>query len=181
MIRVSFASAACLIASAIGTYGQGASATISDVAVAGGFDYTIILQDTGTTVLNSFWYGWTTGGNNLPSTPSSLGNNVGWGQSLFNNTSIEWANSTGTTLNPGNSATFTFFSASSPSLETTAPAGESVAYVNGLQFNQGVAGVSSPVFSPTLVVAPEPSTMALLGAGALGLLGIGRRKIRGEK
>jgi hypothetical protein len=181
MIRMTLASAACLMASTAAIYGQGAAATISDVPASGGYDYTILLQDTGTTALNSFWYGWTTSGNNLPSTPSSMANNVGWGQSVFSGHSIEWANSTGTTLNPGGTATFTFFSPDSPLAITTSPAGESVAYVNGIQFNQNVSGVSSPVFSPTLVATPEPSSAALLGLGALGLLGIGWQRIRAEK
>jgi len=181
LTRLAWASTVCLMTSAAAVYGQGAAATISGVPVTGGYDYTIILQDTGTTVLNSFWYGWTADGNNLPSSPSNLGNNVGWDQALFFGNSIEWQNSTGTTLNPGDSAIFTFFSPDSPSAITTDPAGGSVAYVNGIDFSQGSPGSSTPAFSPTLTPAPEPSSEALIGLGAMGLMGAGWRCSRTKK
>jgi hypothetical protein len=81
-------------------------------------------------------------------------------------------------LTPGNSGTFSFFSTSTPALITTLPHGQSVAYVNGIDFSQGVAGSSTSAFSPTLVAAPEPSSVALLAVGALGLLASGWRKLR---
>lgn len=179
-LSVSAALAVCagLFSFAVNCQGQGAVATISGVAVTGGYDYTILLTDSGTTSLNSFWYGWTSTGNNLPSTPSTLGNNLGWGQSVFGAHSIEWVNSTGTTLTPGQTGTFTFFSPDSPTTITTAPVGGSVAYVNGIDFSQGVAGDSTGAFYPTLVAAPEPSGMGLLGLGAAGLLAAGWMRVR---
>jgi hypothetical protein len=163
-------------AGAASGHAQGAVATISDVAASGGYDYTIILQNTGTTDLNGFWYGWTDSGNNLLSTPSSLGNNLNWGQTLFNNTSIQWQNSTGTALAPGDFGTFTFFSSSTPAAMTTPPVGESVAYVNTIGFNEGIAGGSTPVFSPALVATPEPSSVALLAFGVVGLVALRYRR-----
>ncbi|MGA2246598.1 MAG: hypothetical protein ABSH48_16525 [Verrucomicrobiota bacterium] len=170
--------AGALVTSAVSGHGQGAVATISDVPASGGYDYTITLQDTGSTVLNSFWYGWTTSGNNLPPTsnPSDLGNNLSWGQSVFGGNSIQWVNSTGTALAPGASGTFTFFSTTTPSAITTLPSGESVAYVHGIDFSQGSPGDSTSVFTPTTV--PEPTTWALLACGSLGLLAFGRRTER---
>ena len=155
-------------------------ATISDVAVSGGYDYTILLQNTGSTSLNSFWYGWTQGGNNLPSVPSGPANSLGWGNSVVGN-SIEWVNSSGTTLAPGFSGTFFFFSSSTPTLMTTPPHGGSVAYVNGIDFSQGVTGDSTGAFSPTLVTTPEPSSAALLAIGSLGLLACSWRKLRAHE
>jgi hypothetical protein len=165
-----------LAASAITGYGQGAVATISDVPVSGGYDYTITLENTGSTLLNSFWYGWTTSGNNLPADPSTAGNNLGWNNDLDGN-SIMWVNSSGTTLAAGNSGTFSFFSISSPAAITAPPAGESVAYVNGIDFSEGSAGHSTGVFSPTVVAIPEPSPAALLALGSLGLLALRCRKM----
>lgn len=170
--------AAGLFASAVSGHAQSVIATISDTPASGGFDYTIILQNTGSTDINSFWYGWTQGGNNLPSDPSNLGNTVGWGQSLFGGNSVEWVNSSGTALAPGDSGTFTFFSSSTPAEMTAPPAGESVAYVNGIDFSQGTPGDSTGVFSPTLVAAPEPSAMALVSVGSIGLLASGWRRFR---
>jgi hypothetical protein len=176
-IHFTLLAVAGLLASAVSSHAQGAVATISGVPVSGGFDYTILLTDTGSTPLNSFWYGWTIGNFNLPSTPSSPANMLGWG-SIVNGHSIEWVNSSGTALTPGNTGTFTFFSSSTPTAMTTSPAGQSVAYVNGIDFSQGSPGSSTPVFSPALVPAPEPSTVALFAVGALGLLTSGWRKLR---
>lgn len=179
---ITFALTACagLFAFTVASHAQGAVATISGVAVSGGFDYTIILTDSGTTSLNSFWYGWTIGNFNLPSIPSSPANSLSWG-STVSGKSIEWVNSSGTTLTPGQSGTFTFFSTNTPTQMTTSPSGQSVAYVNGITFTQGNPGDSTPVFSPTLVAAPEPSAMALLGIGSMGLLAAGWMRMRTQK
>jgi hypothetical protein len=174
LLAIALVASAGLFVPAVSVHAQGAVATISDVAVSGGFDYTIVLQNTGTLNLNSFWYGWTTSGNNLPSIPNTASNNLAWANNVSGN-SIKWVNSTGTALAPGGFGTFSFFSSSSPAAMTTSPAGESVAYVGGIDFSQGVAGDSTGVFSPTLVAAPEPSSMALLAAGALGVLAMRRR------
>lgn len=172
-VRLALAIAAGLGISAVSGHAQSASATISDVAAGGGnFDYTITLFNTGTQSLNSFWYGWTDTGNNLPSDPTSAGNSLSWANDLDGN-SIMWENSTGTALAPGHSATFTFVSSSSPTAITALPSGESVAYVGGIDFSQGVSGDSTGAFSPTLVV-PEPSSAALFGAG-VAIIGFGLR------
>ena len=173
-IRFILALAAGLAASAISGHAQSATASLSGVPVAGGYDYTLTLNNTGATMLNSFWYGWTLGGNNLPSNPSSPGNNLGWGNSVVGGNSIEWVNTTGTALLSGHSGIFTFFSTSTPLQMTTPPAGESVAYVNGIDFSQGLAGDSTAVFSPTLI--PEPSTFTLIMTALLGLFVALRRK-----
>ena len=160
--------------SALSGHAQSASATISDVAVAGGYDYTITLDNTGTYNLQSFWYGWTQNGNNLPANPSSAGNSLGWANTLDGN-SIMWGTSADTPLAPGHTGSFTFFSSSTPSAITTSPSGESVAYVGGIDFSQGTPGDSTGIFSPTLVATPEPASIALLAIGSLSLLTIGRR------
>lgn len=173
-IRLAIAVAASLAASMTSSHAQNAIATISDVQAGSVFDYTITLQNTGSTSLDSLWYGWTISGNNLPSIPTSPGNTLGWGNSVVGN-SIEWVNSTGTTLAPGQTGTFTFNSTSTPTQITTSPSGESVAYVNGIDFSQNSPGSSTPVFSPTLVSAPEPSSVSLLMIGLFVLIGLLKR------
>lgn len=178
---IALAAAAALAGSIESTRAQSATATISDVPAGGGiFDYTIILQNTGSQNLNSFWYGWTQSGNNLPSNPSNAGNSLGWANNLDGN-SIEWQNSTGTALSPGQSATFTFQSTSTLTDMTTPPAGESVAYVGTIDFSQGSAGDSTPVFSPTIAPVPEPATIALVAVGFPLLAGSSRRLSRSKK
>jgi hypothetical protein len=142
-------------AAAVSTQAQSATATISTVAAGTLYDYTITLRNTGAMALNSFWYGWTTSGNNLASDPSNAGNSLGWGNNLSGN-SIMWVNSSGTALAPGESATFTFVSSTAPSALTASPSGESVAYVGAIDFTQGKAGDSTAVFSPTLAASPLP-------------------------
>ena len=166
-----------LAASPLSSQAQSATATISDVPAAGGdFDYTLTLKNTGTQSLNSFWYGWTTSGNNLPSDPISAANSLGWVSSIAGN-SIQWENSSynyygytyyyGTSLAAGQSATFTFVSASTLSAITQSPSGESVAYVGGIDGSQGVTEDSTAVFSTTIAAVPEPSSMGVVAAGSL--------------
>src|SRR5215469_16291785 len=172
-VRLALALAAGLAIPAVSGHAQSASATISYTTAGANYDYTITLFNSGTTSLSSFWYGWTDTGNNLPSDPTSLGNSLGWNNNPDGN-SVMWENSTGTALAPGKSGTFTFVSTSSPISMTTPPAGESVAYVGGIDFSQGVAGDSTGAFAPILQAAPEPSALALFAAG-MGFVGLGLR------
>jgi hypothetical protein len=159
---------------------QSASATISGVQDGANFDYTITLYNTDPYNyydLNGFWYGWTYDGNNLYSSPSSVGNSLGWDNTVsydyyYYNYSIEWDNSSGygTALAPGQSATFTFTSPDAPGDITSSPSGESVAYIYGIDGSQGYPGYSTDAFSPTLVNVPEPSTWALLAIGVVALM-----------
>jgi hypothetical protein len=166
--------AAGLAASIQSSQAQSATATISDVAAGGGlFNYTIILQNTGTANLNSFWYGWTQSGNNLPSNPSNAGNSLGWANTLDGN-SIMWQNSSGTALAHNQTATFTFQSTSTFLAMTTPPSGESVAYEGTIDDSQNSPGDSTPIFSP-VAATPEPTTVALL-ATALPLLAASYRR-----
>jgi hypothetical protein len=166
--------AAGLAASTVSSQAQGAMATISDMAAGDGvFDYTITLKNTGTTSLDSFWYAWTLNGNNLSTAITTSGSSLGWiDTALEGNTSISWEGNSGAALAVGQSATFTFDSTETPSAITTSPSGESVVYVSATgpnTFGQNSPGSASPVFSPTLVPAPEPSSMGLAAAGALVL------------
>jgi hypothetical protein len=175
-IRFALALAAGLALSTVSSQAQSATATISGVAAGGGvFDYTITLQNTGTTSLDSFWYAWTQSGNNLSAAISNPGSSLGWiDTALEGNTSISWEGNSSNTLAVGQSATFTFDSTETPSAITTLPSGESVAYVSGTgpnTFEQNDPGVASPVFSPTLVVVPEPSSLGLLMAGLFVITG----------
>ncbi len=152
-----------LAGGAVTGHAQSATATLSWVASGSSYNYTITLKNTGSEDLNGFWYGWTTGGNNLPSTPSSPGNSPGWGNQVSGN-SIKWVNSSysyygttyyyGTPLAPGASTTFTFVSTSTPTEITTSPSGESVAYTGGIDLSEGTPGDSTSVFSPTPQTPP---------------------------
>lgn len=174
-IRFAIAVAAGLAVSTVSSHAQNATATISGVQVGSLFDYTITLKNTGTTSLDSFWYAWTLSGNNLSTAITSPGSSLGWTDTAIEgNTSISWEGNSGNELAEGQSATFTFDSTETPSAITTSPSGESVAYVSGTgpnTFEQNDPGVASPVFSPILVVVPEPSSLGLLMAGLFVMTG----------
>ncbi|HET7625872.1 MAG TPA: PEP-CTERM sorting domain-containing protein [Verrucomicrobiae bacterium] len=169
--------AAGLAAPAASSFAQSATATISGVQNGGIFDYTITLNNTGDVPLEGFWYGWTTSGNNLPSIPTNPQNSLGWGNSVFGGNSIMYQGDSENALAPNTSGIFTFESTSTPAEITTSPSGESVAYVGTINFGQNVPGDSTAVFSPVQVV-PEPSSLALIAAGSIGLLAGVRRKTR---
>jgi len=169
-----------LAATAVSAQAQDATATISGVQSGSVYDYTITLDNTGTTQLDSFWYAWTQSGNNLSATPSNLGNSLGWNNALFNEGGVETPQFTGNSsdaLAPGKSATFTFVSTETPTQITTPPSGESVAYVNGIDFSQNSPGDSTPIFSPSLVAVPESTSPALLAVGCLGTIILMRKKV----
>src|SRR5579862_7774149 len=81
-----------LATSAMSAHAQNATATISNTGMDGSlYDYTVTLHNTGSTSLNSFWYGWIQFVFDLPSAPSSAGNSLGWNNNLVGN-SIEYVN-----------------------------------------------------------------------------------------
>ena len=177
-LRLALAVAGGLAASVVSSHAQSATATISGVEVGSDWDYTISLQNTGNVALEGFWYAWTQAGNNLTSDISDPGSSLGWTDTDKEGlTSISWQGGSGDALGIGQSATFTFESAEDPIEITTSPSGESVAYEGTIDFSQGSAGDSSPVFSPTLVATPEPSSVALAAIGCVGLLLTKRTKL----
>src|SRR5580658_5767506 len=90
-IRFSLLVTAGFAATIVSSHAQSATATISAVPSGSSYDYTVTLKNTGTMALNSFWYGWTTSGDNLPSAPSSPANSGGW-NSAVSGDSIKWVN-----------------------------------------------------------------------------------------
>ena len=101
-MRLAIAIASGLAMSAIHSQAQSASATSSGVQAGSDWDYTITLQNTGTTQLEGFWYAWTTGGNNLTLAASNPGSSLGWTDSnLTGATSISYQGGAGDALEIG--------------------------------------------------------------------------------
>ena len=144
------------------------------------FDYTISLTNTGTTNIGTFWFAWTPPFmpieyDFLPSAPSSVNQPTGWvgAASLgFPGYSIEFYNSSGSLIAPGQTDIFSFSSPDSP----TTLQGSTFGFPNTTSFiyegapEVGVTARVDPAF------VPEPSTCALLLFGATAACGIVRRR-----
>jgi len=162
-----------------------ATGTVSAAPAGGGsFDYTITLHNSASSTdsIQSFWYAWIPGQFYLPSAPTSTAFPLpfAWSAAAFtiapNESSIQFYTSSSIyALAPGGSFSFTYASMDTPAQEFgnsanyagNPPVGTSVVYQGGF--------LTTP--SDTFVVqpAPEPSSIALLLAGSLGLLVAVRR------
>jgi hypothetical protein len=153
--------------------------SLTDVPAGGGvFDYTLVLNNTGTEAVQSLWLGWALSSSPVFNVlnPSSAGNSLGWANGIDGD-SIEYAGTAGSAIAPGHSGIFTFDSTSTPAQFMSQAAGQSVAYgVNASQFAIEDDSLHSIEFAPTVVATPEPSTLGLLAVGGLGLCGKLRRK-----
>ena len=102
---------------------ESASATIAATQLSSGeYQYTITLDDTGSTPIGTFWFSWVPGEDFLDSSPSSITAPSGWTDSITNSGpndgfAIKWtASSPSSDLEPGGSSTaFSFVSSESPS------------------------------------------------------------------
>jgi hypothetical protein len=147
----------------------------------GGYNYVINLQNnSASSVIGTFWLGWIPGGFFLPSDPSSVTPPAGWTDTTPTSSgrySIEFTDNSGTAAIPaGGSLNFGFASVDTPATVAgpSAVAGEPVGESTLYSGNSAFSG-SSLQFAVT--PAPEPSTIALLVAGSLGLLFASRRKL----
>jgi len=156
---------------------EDASATLTSLSGSGPFTYALTLTDSGSTTIGSVWFAWKPGFNYLPSVPSSApSQTTGWGTSIQGTTgaaSVQFtAGSSASYLQPGQSATFDFTTADSPSTlagdSGSTPIGTSVAYSAGLFSDGGVQFVATST--------PEPSSWALLAATAAGWLALRRHR-----
>ncbi len=151
----------------------------------GAFDYTLTLYNTGTDPIGTFWFAWLPSGQNylfaMPTaataqTPSWVGYvmsgyNYGGG-GYYYDYSIEYYDTSGMGLAPGNSMVFGFTSTDTPA----ALAGDSVYYPGipvGTSYLYDTA--FSEGFQLTVTPVPEPSPVALFALGGLGLMFAARR------
>ena len=164
-------------------FGQGqlaGTATIFATPNGPNFNYTISLTNTGTLNIGTFWFAWTPPGmpteyDFLPSEPFSISQPTGWlGPASFGfpGYSIEYYNSTGSLIAPGQTATFGFTSPDSPTTLQGSAFGfpRTTSFIYSGNPEVGSTARVDPVF------VPEPSTYALLAAGCAGLLALRRRK-----
>jgi len=85
----------------------------------GGFNYTLTLDDIGSTTIGTFWFSWIPGFSYMTVSPTSIGSPSGWSAFIVPESggySIEWAaNSAASYIQPnGSSSAFTFSSTETP-------------------------------------------------------------------
>ncbi len=157
-----------------------ATATISAVPSGPNFNYTISLTNTGTMNIGTFWFAWTPPMmpieyDFLPSAPFSISQPAGWlGPASFGfpGYSIEYYNSTGSLIGPGQTGTFHFSSPDSP----TTLQGSTFGFPNTTSFIYAGAPEVGSTARVNPVIVPEPSTYVLLAAGAISMLSLRRRR-----
>jgi len=172
-----FFSLMAVLATASAAFAQGESATgtVSGVPNGGAYDYTIILNNTSSSVpIGSFWYSWTPNIPPffyLPSVPTSASTPSGWSYFTDANSIQFSANAPANDVAPGNSIQFNYSASFSPA-QLTGQAGYSYVYSGGIEGDPGA------FVNVVTVPAPEPSSLGVLTAGFLTLAFAGHRKPR---
>jgi hypothetical protein len=155
--------------------GLSASATYTEVPDSGAqgvYDYSLTLDNTGTTTIGTFWFGWTPGGNFLSPKPTNVTLPAGWTDTIVSNalgSSIRWESTTNL-LQPGQTLSgFDFQSTETPlELLGTVPAGTGAgdAIVNSFVYIGAPFADPGFQFVPT-AATPEPDSFLLLATGML--------------
>ena len=179
-----------LSTSALLAAGISASATISNTQPTPGvWNYSIALNNTGTTTLGTFWFAWVPGAGFLTTMPSSISSPAGWTEINTNaGDAIQWTSTTNLLAAGQSLSGFNFTSTESPTQllgtfagsSTGAGAGDpdltSVAYAGA-----PLVGTASQFVVSAAAVTPEPDSLVLTLTG-FGLAGIAalRRRLRRE-
>jgi len=154
-----------------------ASATFTDTEVSPGvFQYDLTLNDTGTTGVGTFWFGWVPGDGFMTVAPTAVQSPTGWTEMVTNGGgAIQWVDSGA--LSPGSSqsgfefdSTLTPSQLEGPSVIPSDPVDTSFAYIGAPFGDPGFQFVATPA-----ATAPEPATILLVALG-IGFTGLTARK-----
>lgn len=155
-----------------------ASATVSSQQVGpNSWQYSLTLQNSGTTPIGTYWFGWVPLYDLLPSMPTSINSPNGWAGTAaadyFGVGSAQWVN-TANPLQPGASMSgFQFTSPDSPSalngMSFGFPIGDSYVYKGAPE------APGDPGFFFQTSTVPEPASLALAGVATAIVLARRRR------
>jgi hypothetical protein len=181
--KISLAAIGLLFAAAPALGALSGTATISSAPSGANYNYTIVLTNPSAsgTNIGTFWFAWTPPGDPveydfLPSNPTPTSQPAGWaGLSSLGNPgySIQYYNVSGSLIAPGQTGTFQFTSADSPTVLQGLSFGifpntESFIYAAPPATPGGLPAGSAARVDPVFV--PEPSALALVAVGCIGAL-----------
>lgn len=178
-VRLTLALTSALAVSAVNSQAQSASAQITGQSLGGGnFNYTLTLDNTGSSSLETFWFAWNIYDYDFMTvSPTSIVPASGWGDSVSinNGYGIEFTTST-SPLAAGHTLQFSFDSTMTP----TQMSGNNPywGYPVGTSYVSIGSGFSGSYTSFVAQVVPEPSSLALFAVGSFGLWIVRGRKHR---
>ena len=152
---------------------ESATGQISNQSLGGGvYDYTILLNNTGTTQLGTFWFSWVPGQNFMPAIPSNISAPSGWQVAITSGPGygIQFVTVTAP-LAAGQSINFSFDSSVTPAQMAGSAFGSPV----GTSFVYTGVPLSDPGYEFVVQSVPEPSAPGLLLTGWFGWLLVSRR------
>ncbi|MBV9266257.1 MAG: hypothetical protein JO061_08835 [Acidobacteriaceae bacterium] len=186
-----------ILAPSVSSAAETASATISATSLGGGENqYTLTLNDTGTTTVGTFWFAWVPGDNFMPATPTAITSPAGWQETVTSGgpsggSAIQWkASSAASDVNAGGTlagfsfeSTLTLAQLQAASTGTPADPVDTTFIYSGAPFSDNgyqltPTVVTGPGSGPT--PTPEPRATGLAGIG-LCLLTLGVRKFRSSR
>lgn len=153
--------------------GISASATYTDMQISPGlYQYNLTLDNTGTTTIGTFWFGWVPGAGFLSAIPTDLGNPSGWSSMTTNGgDAIQWTTTTNLLAPDATLSGFSFESTETPAqllLDFTGtgtgagdPVTTSFVYISTPRGDPGFQLVATPT--------PEPESFVLMLSGMLGV------------
>jgi hypothetical protein len=156
-----------------------ATATYTDSQVSPGvFDYSLTLNNTGTTTIGTFWFSWIPGAGFLSAAPTDITSPTGWNDITTNgNKAIQWT-TTSDLLAPGDSISgFSFESTETPAQMAGPFLGSGLG--SGDPETTTFVYIAAPLADPgdqitataEVAATPEPGSMLLTLTG-LGLVAL---------